>query len=293
MRAWDEALSVIARLVPHANRQRDRLGAVPDRPGEHSIRVRRNHEVDRALPDVQRGVDAGKLQGLRGRRLDCFATEAVRCFDIDLGGDHAVRHGLAVGVQTVGNFQAHDESPAGADAKYAPSAAKERGDPDAVIFGDRLDGFAGTGLDSAEEAVEDRLDALAVREVAVEELVDDHSVFVEQEEPGKWHAVERHIVRLDQGVQHPIAVDDIRVDVGQHGEFDARRLNVSGKCLGVVVADGVQLDALSAKFRKTVVQLDQLRQTRRSPDGGAKEQNRSTRAVAIGMKRDVLAVVVW
>jgi hypothetical protein len=128
--------------------------------------------------------------------------------------------------------------------------------------------------------------------VAVEELVDDHPVFVEQEEPGKRHTVKRHIVGLDQRVQHAIAIDDIRVDVGQHRELDARRLDVGGKRLGVLVADRVELDALSAKFRKTVVQLDQLRQTRRSPDRGAEEQNRSTRAVAIGMKRDALAVVV-
>jgi hypothetical protein len=59
--------------------------------------------------------------------------------------------------------------------------------------------------------------------------------------------VERHIVGLHDRVQHVVAPDDLGVDVRQHRELDAGRVDVVAESLGVVVADRVELDALSGE----------------------------------------------
>ena len=131
-----------------------------------------------------------------------------------------------------------------------PPPPRRNADLDASILGQRTGRLVLTGFDASGEAVEDALDAFSVRQVAVEELVDDHALLVEQEQAGERDPVERHLVGLDQIVEHAVGADDLGVDVGQHRELNARRRRVGRKCFGVVVADGVELDVLGLKLRK-------------------------------------------
>ena len=165
----------------------------------------------------------------------------------------------------LGHGDPKNQPPTGASTKDASTAPQEGGHRDAVILGCGRKGVTGVRHDPAGVAVKDRLDAVTVGEVPVEELVDDHAVLIEQEESGERHAVERHVLGLHDRVEHFVLADHGRVDVGQECELDTRRLNVRGQRLDIVVADGVELDALSSQFGQAVVQLDQLREARRSP----------------------------
>jgi hypothetical protein len=165
----------------------------------------------------------------------------------------AARRGLR---SRSGWLESHDQATPRPYPKHSSATAEEGRDLDPVIFGERPDWVAFSGLDPTEEAVDDALHPIAIGEVRVEELVDDDPLLVHEEEAGEGDAVERDVLGPDQRVEHAVLANHVGVDIGEHREFDSRCLGVRRERLRVVVADREELDARIAELAKTLLQLN-------------------------------------
>ena len=118
----------------------------------------------------------------------------------------------------------------------------------------------------------------------------DHAVGVDEVCAGEWDPIPGVIVGWDKRVQDAERRDDLRVRVGEQRKRDAVGGAEVGQGVGFVVADRIESDLFGVQCLIAVLQLDQLRATRRSPHRRTIEHHRGRLAGPIPVHIDDLPI---
>ena len=100
----------------------------------------------------------------------------------------------------------------------------------------------------------------------LEEFGQDDPVGTHDIGTGEWDPEPWVVLPVDQRVEDAKAFDDLAVGVGQQGKRDVVRARIVSQRSHLVVAEGVEGDTGVRERLGLLLQLDQLRATRRSPD---------------------------